>query len=214
MKTKFFNDDKHLTDISVSLYADAVKLGLINRLPKDIYDHVNSCLHCSDSVNHLLRFLEDEDYSHLTQHPFFGELNSTVSIPDNAADLDQILAQLKAEALPIPMYERLIDQQLTYRNLFVAVINVKAPVKDQLCTKEVNFELVTDSDQPITLIVENQKERVLKTTLEADTSSFKLSLDPTDKFPSGLYYWKAALKGGKAIVGKFYVYNPPLSKSA
>ncbi len=213
-KKNRLNEAGHLNASSVSLYVDAIKLNLIDRLPEEIYQHALECLSCSAEILQLESLLEGEDYSQMSDHPFFGKLHSQVLISDNMDSLDSILEQLKEEAATIPVYERLLEEQVTYRNVYTPVIKVDSPGAEKLYTNQVNFKFATESDKPVTLIVENHQERVLKTTLDPNDASYSLQFNPYDKFPSGLYYWKAALKGGKPILGKFYVYNPKPSAEA
>ncbi len=208
IKKKRFTEAGHLNDNSVALYVDAVKLGLINRLPDSIYDHAQDCLSCTTAILQLQDLLSDEDYSEMTSHPYFGELHSKITISDSEDLLDGILNQLRDEAETIPVYERLLEEQVTYRNVYVPLIQVSSPGSEKLYTSHVDFQFATESDKQLTLIVENAQERVLKTTLDPQDANYQLRFDPFDKFPSGLYYWKAALKGGKPILGKFYVFNP------
>ena len=68
---KWFAEGRHLSDVGVSLYVDALKLERTSDLPEEILRHVQKCQKCKVEIMGLYTVLQDQDYSRLGPHPFF-----------------------------------------------------------------------------------------------------------------------------------------------
>ncbi len=74
MKTKsLFNNDNHLNDAGIYLYVDALKLGMIERLPAEVTLHVEDCARCKQEIFSLHVAVADQDYGPLGPHPYFDQ---------------------------------------------------------------------------------------------------------------------------------------------
>lgn len=206
MEKDFFKNG-HLTVEGLTLYAEAIRLDAVVKLPEGFYQHLLTCDDCDDEVMTLAEFILHEPYDAAT-HPYLGEqAASDYMITDNPEDLDRILEQLIAEATPVVRYERMIAQTFAFRSSTATHFKVLAPEKDQLCVGEVVFRFENNTNKPIQLVVENQdRQRVADAMIDADTNEYRIDCADTNQFSSGLYYWKAAVKGTKPLMGKFYVY--------
>lgn len=203
----FFDEYGELNASGRMLYAEAIRLNRLDELPADIYNHVLQSPWASAEIIDLYMLLEKEDYPTESPHPFFDL--SEISIGTDLANIDQILERLKAEAILNPTYEKVIQEQFAYRSSSAAtLLKIVSPKEEQLITDSfIDFEWETNSDKNLILTLENHHRRLVKERLSAGTTSFKVQLTPKENFPSGLYYWKLALRGGKPVIGKIYIYN-------
>ncbi len=55
------NVTAHLTDEELALYADAITLGSLDRLPDEILHHVMDCTRCKMELMELLNLCEEEE---------------------------------------------------------------------------------------------------------------------------------------------------------
>ncbi len=202
----FFDEENHLNQKAQALYVDAMKLNRLDEIPKMIYEHAQNCSYCTVELYELYEALEGVNYADLGKHPWLDEGLSELTLSDKSEDLDLILQQLIADAVTIPAYEEMLAT--TYRNQSMgATLVVHAPNSEQLCIDSVTFLFSSNSERSFVLTLENHQKRVYKARLPHNTINHTILFTPKEKFPSGLYYWKLALKGGSPMVmGKIYVH--------
>ncbi len=204
----YFDEYGELNTLGRMLYAEAIHLNRLDELPDDIYNHVLQSPWASAEIIDLYTLIAEEEYETNGPHPFFDLSDN--SIGAGFDDIDRILAQLKAEAILNPTYEKAIEEQFAYRSSAAAFtpLKVRKPIADELILKDyIDFEWETSSNKDLIFTLENHQKRLIKERLSAGTTSLRVDLRPKDNFPSGLYYWKLALRGGKPIIGKIYIYN-------
>ena len=64
----------HLTDEEFALYADAIILDSLDRLPNKILCHVMECTCCKKELMDLLNLVEaPKSHTRPETHPFFGQ---------------------------------------------------------------------------------------------------------------------------------------------
>ncbi|MFK7903946.1 MAG: hypothetical protein AB8B69_02430 [Chitinophagales bacterium] len=203
----YFDEYGELNTLGRMLYAEAIRFNRLDDLPDNIYNHVLQSPWASAEILDLYTLIEDEDYDVSSLHPSFDM--SDKSISGDMDDIERILNQLKAEAIPNPTYEKAIKEQV-FRSSGAAAasLKVKAPISEQLITENfIDFEWETSSNKDLILTLENSKGRLVKERLSAKTKKFRIDLLPKSKFPSGMYYWKLALRGGQLIIGKVYIFS-------
>lgn len=203
----YFDEYGELNILGRMLYAEAIRLNRLDDLPERIYNHVLQSPWASAEIIDLYTLIEDEDYDTTSLHPSFDM--SDKSIGSDMDDIERILKQLKAEAVLNPTYEKAIKEQVFRSSAAAAAsLKVKAPISEQLITEDfIDFEWETSSNKDLILTLENSTGRLVKERLSAKTKKFRIDLLPKSKFPSGMYYWKLALRGGQLIIGKVYIYN-------
>ena len=207
----FFESSGHLSMAGRMLYAEAVEFQRVEDLPETIYQHVESCKDCSAHILLLTDLMEGEYVDmeeEQEEHPFFDGDLGAYSVSDNPLDIDALLSQIKSAAIEIPLYEKIIQQQLQKAHRGVTQsIRVLSPENEELCFHEVTFTLQNPTPVALGLVVENHKGIVYKAQIAANTSQLHIQFIPIQQFPSGLYYWKLAGKGVKRLMGKFYIYQ-------
>lgn len=205
----YFDEENHLNQKAQALYIDAMQLNRLAEIPKEIYEHAQNCSYCTVELYELYEALEGVNYAKLGKHPWLDEGLSELQLSDKSEDLESILQQLIADAITIPIYEEMLAT--TYRNSDTAgseTLEVTHPTSEQLCVNSVQFRFYSNSDKGFTLILENHQKRVYKTRIGAGSNEHLVEFQPKEKFPSGLYYWKLAVKGGNPMVmGKIYIYQ-------
>lgn len=204
----YFDEYGELNTLGRMLYAEAVHFKRLDDLPADIYNYVLQSPWTSAEIIDLYTLIEGEEYDIDSPHPFFDLSDN--SIGTDLEDIERILEQLKAEASLNLTYEKAIKEQFAFRSSATAAVplRVKMPIAEQLITESfIDFEWETSSNKDLIFTLENHQKRLVKERLPAGTTSLRVDLLPKDKFPSGLYYWKLALRGGKPIIGKIYVYS-------
>lgn len=193
------------------LYAEAIQLDKVDELPKILYEHLSECEECDEDVTTLAMFIKDKDYSKLEAHPFFDLQQSHLSLSDNPMDLDRLLEEIKASVTPVPRYEKMITESLTFRSTASAALQLKVlrPKPEELFLNAIEFQFEATANAPILLQIENQNRRKVIPPIElaANERTYVINLGKSSPFKTGLYYWKAAVKGMKPIMGKFYVFN-------
>ena len=203
----YFDEESHLNQKAQALYIDAMKLNRLAEIPKEIYEHAQNCSYCTVELYELYEALEGVNYAELGKHPWLDEGLSELHLSDKSEDLDAILQQLIMEAVTIPAYEEMISETYRSQNI-AATLVVHTPTPNQLCINYVTFLFNSDSGRSFVLTLESHEKRVYKVKLPHNTMEHTILLTAKEKFPSGLYYWKLALKGGNPMVmGKVYVYQ-------
>lgn len=213
-KDTFFDEaNGHLNMAGRMLYAEAMELNHLDNLPAAVYQHVQNCHECSTQIWMLNNLMEGELAEMEEAHPFFEVEESDIelgdfSLSDNPMDIDSFLEQIKAEAIEVPLYEKMIEQQLAaaYRSSSKS-IQLISPTHEQVCEKEVVFTFQKPTSSPLFLVLENHTGEVHDCKIPTNTTNYTVSLEPANQFPTGVYYWKLAGKGGKRMVGKFYIYQ-------
>ena len=193
------------------LYAEAIQLDKVDKLPKTFYEHLSLCEECDEEVTTLALFIKDQNYTELGKHPYFDNSNSHLTLSGSALDLDKLLEEIKASVIPVPRYEKMIEQNLAFRSSSATAVQLKVlhPKPEELFLKAIKFQFETSSNLPILLQIENQNRRKVVPPIElsANERVYTITLIKKSPFETGLYYWKAAVKGMKPIMGKFYVFN-------
>lgn len=206
-----FFENEHLTEEAMMLYAEAIQLDKVDELPSIFYEHLSECEECDEDITTLAMFIREKDYAELEAHPYFDRQESHLRLSDNPMDLDKLLEEIKANATPVPRYEKMIEQSLTFRSTASAALQLKVlrPKQEELFLNSIEFQFETSANLPILLQIENQNRRKVIPLVElaANERTYIISLGKLSPFETGLYYWKAAVKGMKPIMGKFYVYN-------
>ncbi|MGB0931622.1 MAG: hypothetical protein ACPGVB_12635 [Chitinophagales bacterium] len=205
----FFEADQHLNAAGRMLYTDSIQRDKIDLLPNDVYEHVSYCAECSAEILMLVELMEDESIDSNEVHPFFDNPNSDYFLSDDWADIDALLEQIKAEAVTIPLYEKRIEEQLTaqYRSSTSSAIQVISPQNEYLYQGEVTFTFAEKTSSDIILIIRNHHGQVHKAKIPANTLYQIVEFQPSNNFPSGVYYWQMMDKNRNRVVGKFYVYQ-------
>ncbi|MFK7907045.1 MAG: hypothetical protein AB8B69_18060 [Chitinophagales bacterium] len=206
----FFETDAHLNSAGRMLYTEAIQRNMLESLPQKVYEHVSYCPECSAEVLMLVELMEDEPIDSNEVHPFFDNSNSEYFVSDDWADIEALLEQIKAEAVTIPLYEKRMEEQLTaqYRSSASSALQVISPQNEHLYQEEVTFTFAEKTSSEITLIIRNHQGQVYKTKIPANTLSHVVEFQPSNNFPSGVYYWQMIDGNRNRIVGKFYVYQP------
>ncbi|MGB0929234.1 MAG: hypothetical protein ACPGVB_00565 [Chitinophagales bacterium] len=204
--TTYINEQGHLTELGQMLYADAMKIEKVGKLPEELPEHVLDCDYCNGSVRSLYSLIADLDYP-IQQHPVLDIAEkSALSLSDSAENLDDLLQQLMTDAIEIPAYEKLMTSQAAYRNEDAIGIQLIQPTENQLCKDSIDFHFTASENRLLTLTIENHEKKVFRQKFEAGTTHIRVDFQPKFDFPSGLYYWKLVLKGKKPLVGKIYLY--------
>ncbi len=202
----YFDEYGELNTLGRMLYAEAVLLKRLEELPIEIYNHVQESPWASAEIIELYQLIEEEEYNENSPHPFFDFSDKTIG--GNPLDIDQILAQLKSEAILNPIYEKAISELVLRNTATASALKVVKPISEQLITGNyIDFEWKTDSNKPLVFTFETSKNRLVKERLTAGTTKYRLELKPSEIFSSGLYYWKLATRGGKLFIGKLYIYR-------
>jgi len=206
--SKYFDEEGHLNTIARTLYADAMRLSKVEQLPEPLQQHIVDCSYCSSLIVILYDAISDLDYEDLSPHPVLETTQmSKWSISENPQDIEGILEQLMAEAIEIPSMERLLKKRATYRKSGAVELKIKKPIANALCFNELDFEFETPLSSPTDLSIRNHKGRLIKILLPVNTTKHSVPLQPQEKYPNGLYYWKLSPINGQPLVGKFYVYH-------
>lgn len=202
----YFDEYGELNTLGRMLYAEAILLKKIEELPTEVYNHVQESPWASAEIIELYQLIEDEEYNETTPHPFFDFGDKTIG--GNPLDIDQILAQLKSEATINPIYEKAIADLVLRNTATASALKAIKPISEQLITEDyIDFEWETMSNKPLVFTFETSKKRLIKERLTVGTTRYRLNLQPNEKFPSGLYYWKLAVRGGNPFIGKLYIYR-------
>lgn len=207
LKKKILDLDGHLNDKGVSLYAEAMKLRQVGKLPLEIQEHLQSCGFCTSKVIDLFELIEELDYSDMETHPVLGEgKNMELMLGEGEENLENILQQLLDEAVELPLFENMIESQLAYRNSqsqdALAVIH---PSKEQLCLQKITFTFSKAIDKKCFISLTNNVGRKLKVELPLNVTEFTIDISDKNVFTPGLYYWKVMPQGEKALVGKVFI---------
>ena len=203
----YFDEENHLNQKAQALYIDAMKLNRLAEIPKEIYEHAQNCSYCTVELYELYEALEGVHYAELGKHPWLDEGLSELHLSDKKEDLEAILQQFIADAVEIPTYEEMISETYRSQNIGDTLV-VHAPNPEQLCTNSVTFLFNSNSRRSFVLTLENHQKRVYKAKLPHNTMEHTILFTPKEKFPSGLYYWKLALRGGNPmLMGKIYIYQ-------
>jgi hypothetical protein len=75
----FFDEDTHLSEESLALYVDALKLNKVYLLPGVILGHVSDCEKCKSEIVEILSFVDHGSYSEVEPHPFLGKMAKPTS---------------------------------------------------------------------------------------------------------------------------------------
>lgn len=70
---EYFNDNGHLADEALSLYAEALKLDQQEQVPEALREHLEQCSYCQEQAMALYALIAEQDYSELGPHPTFGQ---------------------------------------------------------------------------------------------------------------------------------------------
>lgn len=208
LEKDILDDEGHFNAKGLSLYAEAMKLARVDQLPNAIQEHLQACGYCSARVVHLFELIEDLDYTSLGKHPVLSDsANIDLSLGKNKDDLNTALQKLLDEAEQLPVFENLIETQFTYRNSQGKdTLQVIRPQAEQLCTSHINFVFNREIKKKCFVSLTHKNGRILKEVIPLGEKEFRIVLNPKEKFPSGLYYWKIMSQGDKAIVGKVFIY--------
>ncbi len=204
----FFEADEHLNAAGRMLYVEAVQRSKIHSLPSKVYEHVNYCPECSAEILFLSELMEEESIPSNEVHPFFNNSNSTYFVSGDMQGIEELLEQIKAEAVQIPLYEKRIEEQSTaqYRGS-ATEIKLLSPQNEQLYQGEITFTFLSPTTSIITLIIRNHKGQVYKAKIPTHTLSHTIEFQPFTQFPTGVYYWQMIDQNRMRLVGKFYVYQ-------
>ncbi|MFK7906805.1 MAG: hypothetical protein AB8B69_16855 [Chitinophagales bacterium] len=204
----FFEEDGHLSAKGRMFYAEAIEFDKKNLLPDQMYEHVNFCAECSFEIIMLKTLMDEISIGTVEEHPVFSSSNSRYSLSDKLEGIDDLLEKIKAEAILIPLYENIIEEQLAsaYR-LSSSPIKVLSPISEQLYQDKVTFTFEQATSIKLILQIENHQGEVYKAEIPTNTTTHTLPLLPPMKFPTGLYYWKLVGRGVQRMMGKFYVYQ-------
>ncbi len=206
--SKYFDEEGHLNTIGRTLYADAMQLEKVEKLPDSLQQHVNDCSFCSSLIVVLYDAIAELNYSDLPSHPLLNvSPKGNFTLSDNPQDIERILEKLMAEAVEIPSMERLLKNQIAYRKLGRIEIKVNKPTPNALCFNQLDFELEEALTESADLSIRNHKGRVFRALLPKGEKAYSVSLQPKENYPNGLYYWKLTPANGKPLVGKFYVFQ-------
>ena len=100
----------------------------------------------------------------------------------------------------VPYYESLILAEARSGSLLVA-----SPENGADCGNSIAFELKQPSASPLKLTIENSNEDILiKTQIDANSQTFKIDLNPSQRFPTGRYYWKLKSDDG-TLIREFFI---------
>lgn len=203
--TTYYDNNGHLNDLGQMLYVDAIKIQKVGQLPREMPEHVFDCDYCNKNVRSLYDLVAELTYP-IEKHPTL-EVNelSDLSLGEIDGDLEAILTQLKAEAVLIPRFEKLMEEQVAYRNKDAIGIQLQSPKPEQLCRTNLAFIFATSENLPLTLTIQNHEKRIYRAKFAAGTTQIKINFQPKSDFPVGMYYWRLVLKGKKPLVGKIYI---------
>ncbi len=209
LNKKILDEDGHLNDSGIVLYAEAMKLRQIEKLSDELQQHLIDCGYCSLRVAQLFEHIEQIDFSDWGLHPILGEAkNIDLLLGDQSDNLDIAIQKLLEESIQVPLLENLIAAQHTYRNSnSSSELRVLFPQPEQLCMNTLTFNFSQAIDKNCKLSLSNHTGRILKTELPLNITEFSIDISDINTFPFGLYYWKLMPKGGKAIVGKVFIYS-------
>ncbi len=76
---EYFNDNGHLADEALSLYAEALKLDQLEQAPEALREHLEQCPYCQEQAMALYALIAEQDYSELGPHPTFGQGGPTTA---------------------------------------------------------------------------------------------------------------------------------------
>ncbi len=77
----FFTSDGHLNENGTSLYADALLLNKLQKLPSQITEHVGSCNDCKELVFGLYEVMQEQPFNASLPHPFLDAPSKILSFP-------------------------------------------------------------------------------------------------------------------------------------
>lgn len=207
LSDKILDLEGHLNEQGISLYAEAMKLRQVGKLPKEIQEHLQNCGFCTSKVIDLFELIEDLDYSDLGTHPILGEGKDVqLLFGEGEQNLEHLLQELLDEAVELPLFENMLDDQFAYRSSQSQnALQVLSPTSEQLCQNKITFNFNQPIEKKCSISLTNNEGRKLKQEIPQGLTEFTIDISDTDTFTSGLYYWKVMQKGDKPMVGKVFI---------
>lgn len=206
IEKKILDENGHLNEHGIMLYADAMKLVQVEKLPEFIQEHLHNCTFCSTKVIDLFKLIEDLDYSHQI-HPILG-LSQDVdfTLDADSSHLEAVLQQLLDDAIQLPVFENLIETQFAYRNSKAKdLFQVLKPQSEQVCIRFIDFLFSQAITKKTFISLTHHNGRILKELIPIGNKEYRI--DIADDFTPGLYYWKVMIEGEKALVGKVFIWS-------
>ncbi|MEZ4887013.1 MAG: hypothetical protein R3E32_19945 [Chitinophagales bacterium] len=205
---KYFDTKGHLTLEGVAIYAEAVKLGKVEKLPDSFQEYLLKVPTAAQEVLEIYELIADEKIDS-TYFPFDQIKTSTYVVPTTNEDLDVFLAGILQKALaeestPNARLERRMLQTVKAGNTSLKILT---PKENEVCIDKIHFSFNVPIGEDAYLTIFNQKnEEIIEYELDVESMDFNLLL--TEKnYPSGLYYWMLD-NGGDLQTRRFYVCQP------
>ena len=205
---KYFDTEGRLTLEGVAVYAEAVKLDKVGKLPERFQDYLLSLPNVAQEILEIYELIADESID-AGYFPFDKIEMSAYVVPATNEGLDAFLEDILRKALvedstPNVRLERRMRQTV---KASPSNLKVLSPKGDMVFIDKVPFSFSTSIGDETYLTIFNQEdEEVTEYELEKGSTSFEILLNEKD-YPSGLYYWMLD-NDGDTQTRRFYVCQP------
>ncbi|MFK7907172.1 MAG: hypothetical protein AB8B69_18695, partial [Chitinophagales bacterium] len=175
----FFDETGHFNATARIYYVEAMYQNQVDSLPPDLQQHISDCDYCSIKILQSYQ-IALELGKELTTSPKTEIGRFTLS--DKQEDLEAILQQLMAEAIEIPVFEALIEEQVLRSTANESLsIEVLQPAQNQICQNTIIFQLKTALLKPLILSIRNHQKRMLKVTIPPNTREYSIEVQNWNK---------------------------------
>ena len=192
-----------------TLYAQAMHLSLVERLPQELTDYVWANPNSMQLILDLYHLL-DEEMVHQDPLPFLKNILSEDGPMyldwENLDDaLEDILrAALAEQTTPNRAIERKMG--LSFKKIFSRPsLKVIMPEKDAVCIHTILFQFSQATAQPCLLSFKSAGGQSKgQFTIPKGVASYEVSVSDEAAFPTGLYYW-TLLAGKTPQTNRLYI---------
>ena len=205
---KYFDGEGRLTLEGVAIYAEAIKLNKVEKLPDSFQEYILKVPTAAQEVLEIYELIAEEELEG-SYFPFDKVALSKYTVPKNNEDLDAFLADilrtvLVEESTPNARLERRMLQTVKAEGTRMQVLT---PKENEVGIDKIQFSFNKSIGEESYLTIFSQKdEEVAEYELEERIVSFEVILDE-NLYPSGLYYWMLDCDGD-IQTKRFYVCQP------
>ncbi len=204
-KDKYFDIEGRLTLEGIAVYAEAVKLGKVTKLPNSFQDYILAAPEAAQEVLEIYDLLASEEID-ASFFPFDKVETSLYSVPTTNEGLDAFLADILRKALEEESTpnKRLERRMLQTVKAVPSNLKVLTPQQGEVCINKIHFTFNRGVGQEVYLTLFNQEdEEIEELELAVGVKEVYVALNETD-YPSGLYYWMLD-NDGDTQTGRFYI---------
>ncbi|MGB1242913.1 MAG: hypothetical protein ACPG49_10350 [Chitinophagales bacterium] len=209
---KYFDAEGGLTLEGVAIYAEAIKLNKVEKLPNSFQEYLLKNPMAAQEVLEIYELIADEELDD-KYFPFDKVAISDYKVPSTNEDLDVFLAGILQKALaeestPNARLERRMLQTVKARGTKLKVLT---PEENEICVDKIHFSFNLPVGEETYITIFNEKDdEIAEYELDVETKSFNILLNE-EEYPSGLYYWMLD-KDRDVRTKRFYVCQPKDAK--